>query len=976
MGFVIITCRVSGQHAVLVQQERYKYPSKFVMLQLNPHLEGTFTKLAGRGVMLPKQTAPSQSAAVTGISSFAFQGTNAHALLALPSAPAADPQGSSTLRHAWQKRHTSVLPPLHACLTSAATSGGGEVVTFACMLQSHGNAFLYDHIVRGQSILPAAAYLEMITAATVNATAAAGSAQASCVISGAVFEAPLILPSISQAASIAVFLCKLDLLHGRCKLASTSASDSRGSHHQHMQARVSKLQPDSAGQTQSWGLQKGPQGSALLMALKDSFAKGVDTDKQRHALGTLTVDSALVDGYCIHPSLLDNSLQLAAAAAQPVSSISRGSSSKKQVFIPAGLQALTVPSGGLCIGNVHATAQPDPAAAHEVVCDHSLSGLFGAAVQLTGMQSKAMHPGTHAADQSISQSLYQLTWQASIVGPQTPIDGSHSTGTVSLASGRQDACSGVMHLARAMQQASKAAPYSIGLHLQTGSSRHVVNSLVAEGNHQQASLWGMMRTFQQECPAVSMTGTDTQTVMPHQATGQALLQVQKDHWHSSKKTAPDGYGASARAGAVYRARLLPVWPGSAAADFATAAESEMHLPDLAGGSVVITGGTGMIGSLVSRWILKQGKPHSVTLLSRTGRASLDRTRAVLSSPEAVHGAVISMTMCDVAFTEDSRHCFAGMDQHRQPTSAVIHSGGVLADATVANQKPSGIRAVFAAKVEAAQKWQQALLQQPVQGQVLFSSVAAMLGAPGQLNYAAANAAMDGLASTWRQQGQAGVSSIQWGGWAGGGMAGGDASTATRLARMGMPLITPSQGLNALAAVMQGFATHQPHLTAVLGMVPFKWDTFMENLPPGQTGIFAEFAQPSTGLHSSSQTASKKLQHSAGSKAAALRAEASHGRQTDTVSAAILSQVSAGVTSVLGTTLAVGASLMEQGLDSLASVELRNVLTQQLGVELPATFALDYPNIGDMARHVLWPTCNSPLCLVSLPVHNTTSAYLI
>ena len=942
-------CCVSSQYAALfLERQHQSTTSECVTLQLNPHLEATFSKLAGRGVMLPKQTAPSQSAAVIGISSFAFQGTNAHALLAPPSALAADSLGSSSPCHAWHKCHTSVLPPIHACLTSAATSGRGEVITFACALQSQSSAFLYDHIVQGQCILPAAAYLEMITAAVVTVTAAASSAQATCAISGAVFQAPLLLPKISQPASTAVLLCNLDVLHGICKLTSTSTSASRGSHLQHMRARVSKLRDDSAGHTQNSELHRRSQSSPLLMTLKDSFVKGVD--KQGHAVGTLTVDSALVDGYCIHPSLLDNSLQLAAAAAQPASSINRGSSSSKRVFIPAGLQAMTVPSGGMCIGTTHATAQMNLAATHGVVCDHSLKGPLGAALQLTGMQSKAMQQGTHAADLSVSQPLYQLTWQASIVDPQTQTQtpGSQSTGAISLVSSRDDACSGVMQLASIMQQASNAAPHSIGLHLQTGSSRHVVNSMTSEGEDQQASLWGMMRTFQQECPAVSMAGTDTQAIMPHQATG-ALLTKQQDHSHLRKKTAPDGYGFSARAGAQYIAKLLPVQPGSTAVDFASAAESEMHLPYLAGGSVVITGGTGMIGSLVSQWLLKQGKLHSVTLLSRTGRASTDRTRDILGRPEAIDGAAISIAMCDVAFTEDSRHCFAGLGQHSPPTSAVIHAGGVLADATLANQKSSGIRAVFAPKVEAAQKWQQALAQQPVQGQVLFSSVAAMLGAPGQLNYAAANAAMDGLASTWRQQGQAGVSSIQWGGWAGGGMAGGDASTAARLARMGMPLINPSQGLTALAAVIRGFANHEPHLNAVLGMIPFKWDTFMKNLPPGQTGIFAEFAQPTTDTHSSSQPASKGLQHQAGSKAAVQHAGASHRGQPDTASAAVLSQVSAGVTSVLGTTLAADASLMEQGLDSLASVDLRNVLTQQLGVELPATFALDYPNIGDMAR---------------------------
>ena len=55
--------------------------------------------------------------------------------------------------------------------------------------------------------------------------------------------------------------------------------------------------------------------------------------------------------------------------------------------------------------------------------------------------------------------------------------------------------------------------------------------------------------------------------------------------------------------------------------------------------------------------------------------------------------------------------------------------------------------------------------QPVSQQVLFSSVAALLGSAGQGNYSAANGAVDGLAGQWAAQGRA-VTSIQWGPWAG------------------------------------------------------------------------------------------------------------------------------------------------------------------------------------------------------------------
>ncbi|KAL0047289.1 hypothetical protein WJX82_000056 [Trebouxia sp. C0006] len=106
---------------------------------------------------------------------------------------------------------------------------------------------------------------------------------------------------------------------------------------------------------------------------------------------------------------------------------------------------------------------------------------------------------------------------------------------------------------------------------------------------------------------------------------------------------------------------------------------------LAGGNdaaVVIKGGGGMIGSLVSQWILKEGKPRSVKLLSRTGRASPERTFAILGCPEARAGAMISIAMCDVSISEDSRHCFDSEYNQSVPVTAIIHAGGVLSDAIV------------------------------------------------------------------------------------------------------------------------------------------------------------------------------------------------------------------------------------------------------------------------------------------------------
>ncbi len=92
--------------------------------------------------------------------------------------------------------------------------------------------------------------------------------------------------------------------------------------------------------------------------------------------------------------------------------------------------------------------------------------------------------------------------------------------------------------------------------------------------------------------------------------------------------------------------------------------------------------------------------------------------------------------------------------HFPPTplpQGVVHSGGVLADAALPNQTLHGLRAAFAPKASSAQLWQQPVGLQPSAMHLLFSSVAALLGSPGQANYSAANASLDAMARIWQSQ---------------------------------------------------------------------------------------------------------------------------------------------------------------------------------------------------------------------------------
>ena len=250
-------------------------------------------------------------------------------------------------------------------------------------------------------------------------------------------------------------------------------------------------------------------------------------------------------------------------------------------------------------------------------------------------------------------------------------------------------------------------------------------------------------------------------------------------------------------------------PQLAASGTAPAASSSSPALLSPGSRVAITGGLGSLGLLVAQWLAQQGVKHLV-LLARSARVGSSNTGGGGSAlGQLWQGATETCSVaCDAGCSEDvsaalSSSCSSAAQQQQQQApalAAVLHAGGVLADATLRNQSLPGLRRVLGAKLAGLPHLLSAAQLQPGAHHVLFSSVAALLGSPGQANYSAANAGLDAAASSWQHAGLPAVS-VQWGAWAGGGMAANDPSTAARIERLGMRLIQPQQGLQALAGML-------------------------------------------------------------------------------------------------------------------------------------------------------------------------------
>ena len=208
--------------------------------------------------------------------------------------------------------------------------------------------------------------------------------------------------------------------------------------------------------------------------------------------------------------------------------------------------------------------------------------------------------------------------------------------------------------------------------------------------------------------------------------------------------------------------------------------------------------------------------------------------------------------------------------------------------------------------------------------IFYSSIASLLGSPGQTVYSAANQVLDSYASWMQNCGQVSVS-VQWGAWASAGMATKDKSTANRLQRMGIGSLRIDEGLRAFETVL---CLQKP----VIAAVPFDWSRFGN--ASHATALFVE-----------------NLRELPDHKAE-LRVEHSVVAKSSIDLTAVTSLIDTAVTDILGVGIGHSEPFMASGLDSLGAVELRNTLENSLEIQLPSTIVFDYPTISTMAQYVV------------------------
>ncbi|MEU4645159.1 type I polyketide synthase, partial [Micromonospora sp. NPDC023814] len=426
-----------------------------------------------------------------------------------------------------------------------------------------------------------------------------------------------------------------------------------------------------------------------------------------------------------------------------------------------------------------------------------------------------------------------------------------------------------------------------------------------------AAVWGLLRSAQSEHPG-RIVLADLEPGADLDVDALTLLAGAADD---------PGVGGqlAVRAGIPYLPRLVRAAGGAPAP------------ATLDRGTVLVTGGTGSLGALVSEHLVTAYGVRSLVLVSRQGPAAAGADELV--ERLTALGAAVRVVAADVTDRARVGELVRAVTAEDR-LAGVVHTAGVLDDGVVSGITADRLADVLAPKVTAGWWLHEATADLDLDLFALFSSVAGVLGSPGQAAYAAGNAFLDALAQVRAQRGLPAVS-LAWGMWDTDGMAASINDTdRARVSRSGLVPMTAQVGLGLWdAALAHGGAALVP---AVVDLPAMRAQTAAGRVPPMLRTLVG--------------SAAKRRRSGTGGWADRLAGlDPQEARtQVDLLVRGLVAQVlgHSGAEQVPA-----DRAFRELGFDSLTAVELRNRINGATGLRLTSTLVFDYPTPGALSDHL-------------------------
>jgi 8-amino-7-oxononanoate synthase len=355
------------------------------------------------------------------------------------------------------------------------------------------------------------------------------------------------------------------------------------------------------------------------------------------------------------------------------------------------------------------------------------------------------------------------------------------------------------------------------------------------------------------------------------------------------------------------------------------------------GTYLITGGLGALGLEAAGWLAEAGAGR-IVLCGRSAASpeALRRIEAMTGG-----GTQVLVERMDASDAAAVAALVERFDSPDRPLRGILHAAGVLDDGAIRSLDWERFQPVLAAKAVGAWNLHAAVADRPLDWFVAYSSIATVLGSPGQGSYAAANAFLDCLAQVRRAAGLT-ATSIEWGPWSGAGMAAGQ--DHARWARMGLGTVRPEEARGAFQALIA-----QP--VAAVGCWAIDWATFLSSQPRSRMprlldDLLARHRREEMPRESSTSPLRRRLD------------AAAPGDRQRLVRETVVVHV-AKTLGIQPAALATDVPMPRLGLDSLMGVELLSGLEAAFAVKVPVESFGPESTTDDLAAVILGLTGNPP-----------------
>ncbi|BBB92537.1 MAG TPA: SDR family NAD(P)-dependent oxidoreductase [Methylomusa anaerophila] len=343
------------------------------------------------------------------------------------------------------------------------------------------------------------------------------------------------------------------------------------------------------------------------------------------------------------------------------------------------------------------------------------------------------------------------------------------------------------------------------------------------------------------------------------------------------------------------------------------------------GVYLISGGTGGLGLIFAKEIAEHGK--GVTLIL-TGSSPLNEGKQRKLEELQALGAKIKYQQTDVTKNEEVNSLIKAIINDYGKLNGIIHCAGVIDDNFIIKKTSAEFLQVQAPKVTGLVNLDHASKDLPLDIFMLFSSVAGVIGNPGQADYSLANAFMDAyaqyrneLVAAKRRYGQ--TLSINWPLWQEGGMHLDEYTEKIFRKNTG---IIPLETAIGIKALYQGLASAHEQVMVVTGNAAKIRELFVE--------------QPSVAVHEENiKYAVNKTVSAVG--ADLLREKVIHffKKLLSTVIKLPVQRIEA------------DAPMEKYGIDSIMVMQMTNQLENTFG-SLPKTLFFEYQSIQEIVGYFL------------------------